>query len=131
MLRLRPARTAALLARRCSSLAHRPADAPRDLVIRTKRRSVRDIMKYGMRTSEEERALLDARRTSEIFGELARIEYDTPRLALLLGWYERELPKVGAAEHHDLLRAYSRCKLGERAAAHIDRMRADGCRCMS
>ena len=45
----------------------------------------------------------------------------------MLAWYERDRPSASSLEHHHLLRAYAKCQLGDRAAAHIARMRDDGC----
>ena len=45
----------------------------------------------------------------------------------MLAWYERDRPSASSLEHHHLLRAYAKCQLGDRAAAHIARMREDGC----
>ena len=121
--------------RACSSLSTQlpPTVVPaatrsRDLVApRTRRRSVRDIVKYGMRTSDEDRAYVDGRRTSEVLAELTRTQYNVPRLKLLLGWVEENRPTgLAAAEHTQLLLAYERCRLGQQAAAHLERMRSNG-----
>ena len=112
-------------------------------------RSVEDIVKYGVLSSEEERAALDNRRKVRMFVELARVHYDKPRMKVMLAhpnpnpnpnpkpkpkpkqvmlaWYERDRPSASSLEHHHLLRAYAKCQLGDRAAAHIARMRDDGC----
>ena len=90
-------------------------------------RSVEDIVKYGVLSSEEERAALDNRRKVRMFDELARVHYDKPRMKVMLAWYERDRPSASSLEHHHLLRAYAKCQLGDRAAAHIARMRDDGC----
>ena len=90
-------------------------------------RSIKDIVKYGMISSEEERAELDNQRKVRTFGELARVEYNKPRMNMILAWYERDRPTASSLEHHHLLRAYAKCQLGDMAAAHIARMRNDGC----
>ena len=90
-------------------------------------RSVQDIVKYGVLSSEEERTALDNQRKVRTFRELARVQYDKPRMKVILVWYERDRPTVSSLEHHHLLRAYAKCQLGDMAAAHIARMRDDGC----
>ena len=90
-------------------------------------RSVQDIVKYGVLSSDEERAALDHQRKVRTFGELARVQYDKPRMKVILAWYERDRPTASSLEHHHLLRAYAKCQLGDMAAAHIARMRDDGC----
>ena len=47
-------------------------------------RSVEDIVKYGVLSSEEERAALDNRRKVRMFDELARVHYDKPRMKVML-----------------------------------------------
>ena len=90
-------------------------------------RSIKDIKKYGMLSSEEQRIELDLQRKVRTFRELTRVEYDKPRMKVILAWYERDLPMASSLEHHHLLRAYAKCQLGDKAAAHISRMRGDGC----
>ena len=90
-------------------------------------RSIQDIVKYGVMSSEEERTALDNQRKVRTFGELARVQYDKPRMKVILAWYERDRPTASSLEHHHLLRAYAKCQLGDMAAAHIARMRDDGC----
>ena len=122
--------TASALPALVSALVPAAATRSRDLVApRTRRRSVRDIVKYGMSTSDEDRAYVDRRRTSEVLAELTRTQYAVPRLKLLLGWVEENRPTgLSGAEHTQLLLAYGRCKLGQQAAAHVERMmmRSDG-----
>ena len=126
---LRACSTTASLSAPLSDVVPAAATRSRDLVApRTRRRSVRDIMKYGMRTSDEERACVDRRRTSEVLAELTRTQYNVPRLKLLLGWVEENRPTgLAGAEHTQLLLAYTRCKLGQQAAAHLEGMWSVGC----
>ena len=97
------------------------------MVAQTLRKAFASMSAMFGRDLLAERQDLDEQRKGRTFRELARLEYDKPRMRVLLAWYERERPQASSLEHHHLLRAYARCKLGDEAAAHIAHMRADGC----